>query len=119
MLNQEVDNRALAELAGQILSSKKALDIKIIDIQGKSSFADYFVVATGTSERQINNLADYVEDAYFEKGLEVKSVEGKHNSGWLLIDFGDIIVNLFTPDMREKYNLEKVWGDCEFITVED
>jgi len=49
----------------------------------------------------------------------VKSIEGKQNSGWILMDFGDIIVNLFTKEMREKYSIEKIWRDCEFIEVED
>ena len=101
------------------MSAKKAQDILIIDISEKASFADYFVICSGTSERQINMLIDEVEDAFAKEGLLVKSVEGKQNSGWILMDFGDIIVNLFTKEMREKYNIEKIWGDCEFIEVED
>ena len=112
-------NRDYAVLAGQTLSAKKAQDILIIDISEKASFADYFVICSGTSERRINTLIDEVEDAFAKEGLLVKSVEGKQNSGWILMDFGDIIVNLFTKEMREKYNIEKIWGDCEFIEVED
>ena len=112
-------NRDYAVLAGQTLSAKKAQDILIIDISEKASFADYFVICSGTSERQINTLIDEVEDTFAKEGLLVKSVEGKQNSGWILMDFGDIIVNLFTKEMREKYNIEKIWGDCEFIEVED
>ena len=97
-------NRDYAVLAGQTLSAKKAQDILIIDISEKASFADYFVICSGTSERQINTLIDEVEDAFAKEGLLVKSVEGKQNSGWILMDFGDIIVNLFTKEMREKYN---------------
>ena len=112
-------NRDYAVLAGQTLSAKKAQDILIIDISEKASFADYFVICSGTSERQINMLIDEVEDAFAKEGLLVKSVEGKQNSGWILMDFGDIIVNLFTKEMREKFNIEKIWGDCVFIEVED
>ncbi len=112
-------NRDYAVLAGKTLSQKKAQDILIIDISQKASFADYFVICSGTSERQINTLVDEVEDAFAKEGLPVKSVEGKQNSGWILMDFGDIIVNLFTKEMREKYNLEKIWGDCDIIEVED
>lgn len=112
-------NKEYAVLAGKTLSAKKAQDIVIIDIQEKASFADYFVICSGTSERQIRTLVDEVEEALAKEGLFVKSVEGKQSSGWILMDFGDIIVNLFTKEMREKYNIEKIWGDCEFIKVED
>ena len=108
-----------ALLAGKTLSDKKAQDIVIIDIQEKASFADYFVIASGGSERQVNALVDDVEDAFAKEGLFVKSIEGKQNSGWVLMDFGDIIVNVFTKEQREKYNIEKVWGDCNFIEVEE
>ena len=108
-----------ALLAGKTLSDKKAQDIVVIDIQGKASFADYFVIASGGSERQVNALVDDVEDAFAKEGLFVKSIEGKQNSGWVLMDFGDIIVNVFTKEQREKYNIEKVWGDCNFIEVEE
>ena len=108
-----------ALLAGKTLSDKKAQDIVIIDIQGKATFADYFVIASGGSERQVNALVDDVEDAFAKEGLFVKSIEGKQNSGWVLMDFGDIIVNVFTKEQREKYNIEKVWGDCNFIEVEE
>lgn len=112
-------NKDYAVLAGKTLSAKKAQDIVIIDIQEKASFADYFVICSGTSERQIRTLVDEVEEALAKEGLFVKSVEGKQSSGWILMDFGDIIVNLFTKEMREKYSIEKIWGDCEFIKVED
>lgn len=112
-------NKEYAFLAADILSAKKAQDIVIIDIQGKATFADYFVICSGTSERQINSLIDDVEDAFAKEGLFPKSIEGKNGSGWVLMDFGDIIVNLFTKEMREKYSIEKVWGDCQFIEVEE
>lgn len=112
-------NREYALLAAKTLSDKKAEDITVIDIQGKATFADYFVICSGSSERQVNSLTDEVEDRLAEAGLYVKSIEGKQGSGWILMDFGDIIVNLFTQEMREKYSIEKVWGDCQFIEVED
>lgn len=112
-------NKEYAMLAGKTLSDKKAQDIVVIDIQEKASFADYFVICSGTSERQVQSLADDVEDAFAKEELFVKSIEGKNGSGWILMDFGDIIVNVFTKEMREKYNIEKVWGDCEFIEVEE
>ena len=112
-------NRDYALLAAKTLSDKKAQDIIIIDIQEKAAFADYFVICSGTSERQINSLIDDVEDAFAKEGLLVKSIEGKNGSGWVLLDFRDVILNLFTKEMRDKYSIEKVWGDCQFIEVEE
>lgn len=112
-------NNEYALLAGKVLSDKKGRDIVIIDISEKASFADYFVICSGTSERQIQTLSDEVEERLAAEGLIVKSIEGKHGSGWILMDFGDIIVNLFTEETRQRYNIEKIWGDCKFIEVEE
>ncbi len=112
-------NKEYALLAGKVLSAKKGQDIVIIDIREKASFADYFVLSSGTSERQIETLADEVLDKMAENGLAVKAIEGKHGSGWILMDFGDIIINIFTGETREKYSIEKIWGDCKFIEVEE
>lgn len=113
-----MDNKSFALLAARLLDNKKATDVIVIDIMEKSSFADYLVIASGNSERQVNTLVDEVEEQFAKKGLLVKSIEGK-NSGWILMDFGDVIVNIFTKEMREKYNIEKVWGDCSFLDVEE
>lgn len=114
-----MDNKNFALLAAKVLDNKKADDIVVIDIAAKSSFADYLVIASGNSERQVNTLVDEVEDQFAKEGLLAKSIEGKQNSGWILMDFGDIIVNVFTRETREKYNIEKVWGDCIFLDLEE
>ena len=114
-----MNNREYALLAAKVLDSKKATDITVIDIMEKASFADYMVIATGNSDRQVYSLVDDVEDVFAKEGLFVKSIDGKQNSGWVLMDFGDIVVNIFNKDTREKYNIEKVWGDCTFIEVEN
>lgn len=114
-----MDNKSFALLAAKTLDNKKAADIVVIDIGEKSSFADYLVIASGNSERQVGTLIDEVEEQMAKEGLLVKSIEGKQTSGWVLMDFGDIIVNVFTKDTREKYNIEKVWGDCAFLDLEE
>ncbi len=114
-----MDNKSFALLAAKTLDNKKAADIVVIDIGEKSSFADYLVIASGNSERQVGTLIDEVEEQMAKEGLFVKSIEGKQTSGWVLMDFGDIIVNVFTKDTREKYNIEKVWGDCAFLDLEE
>lgn len=114
-----MNNKEIALKAASVLLKKKALDVVIIDISEKSSFADYFVIASGGSERQVGTLVDEIEDQFAKEGILTKSVEGKKNSGWILMDFGDVIVNIFTVEQRERYNIEKVWSDCSFITIDE
>ncbi len=112
-----MESKEVAQTIGNLLSEKKARDVVIIDIAEKSSFADYFVIATGGSERQLGALADEVEDKFAEVGITPKSKDGRPDTGWILVDGGDVIVNLFTESTRDKYTLEKIWSDCESILV--
>lgn len=113
-----MDNRELAFLLANLLSDRKAREIKIVDIAETSGFADFFVNATAGSVRQLGALADDIKDKFYELGIEPRNNEGRPESGWILVDGGDVIVNLFTKETRDKYSLEKLWGDCETITVE-
>jgi len=110
-----MNSRELAVLATETMENKKAEDLIILHIEEKASFADYFVLASGKSERQIGALADEVQDAYAKEGVIAKNIEGKKESGWILMDYGDVIVNVLTEEMRSRYNIEKVWADCEVI----
>ena len=112
-----MESKEIAHAIAELMSSKKAKDVVMIDIAEKSSFADYFVIATGTSDRQLGALADEVEDKFAEMGIEPKSKDGRPDTGWILVDGGDVIVNLFTEATRDKYTLEKIWSDCESILV--
>ena len=112
-----MESKEVAQTIANILNEKKARDIVIIDIAEKSSFADYFVIATGGSERQLGALADDVEDKFAELEITPKSKDGRPDTGWILVDGGDVIVNLFTKATRDKYTLEKIWSDCESILV--
>lgn len=112
------EQRELAEAIAKVLSDKKGIDIAVIDISPKASFADYFVLASGGSDRQVASLVESVEDLMEPQGVFPKSVEGRKTSGWILMDYGDVVVNVMTQEMREKYNIEKIWGDCELTEVE-
>lgn len=112
------EERAKAEAIAKVLSDKKGIDVAVIDITPKASFADYFVLATGGSDRQVAALVESVEDLMEPQGVFPKSVEGRKTSGWILMDYGDVVVNVMTPEMRDKYNIEKIWGDCELTEVE-
>lgn len=113
-----MDSKETAQKIADTLSNKKARDVVIIDIAEKSSFADYFVLATAGSERQMGALAEEIEDKFAEIGIEPKSKDGRPETGWILVDGGDVIVNLFTEETREKYTLEKIWNDCESIRID-
>ncbi len=92
------------------LDDDKAENIVTIDLAGKSSFADYMIVATGRSQRHVSTLADKLATRLKEEGAAPLSVEGKEAGDWVLVDCGDIIVHLFRPEIREMYNLEKMWS---------
>jgi ribosome-associated protein len=113
-----MESKEMAQAIAELLSNKKARDVVMIDIAEKSSFADFFVIATGTSDRQLGALADDVEDKFAELGIEPKSKDGRPDTGWILVDGGDVIVNLFTEETRDKYTLERIWNDCESIRIE-
>ncbi|MGI6211002.1 MAG: bis(5'-nucleosyl)-tetraphosphatase (symmetrical) YqeK [Anaerovoracaceae bacterium] len=114
---KSMDTKALALEAARVLDDRRGIDIKVIDVAAKSSFADYLIVVSGSSERQTQALADAVEDRFAELGVLARGTEGRRHSGWILIDFGDIVLNVFTQSMREKYNIENVWGDCELLEL--
>ena len=108
-------NRELSLEIAKILDAKKAQDITIIDIAEKSGFADFFVIADAGNSRLLEALADEAEDKMAELGEEIHHKEGVGETGWILLDFGDIIINLFTKAQRDHYNIEKVWADCDKI----
>ena len=113
-----MENREIAIATGEILSAKKAEDVVVLGIAEQSSFADFFVNATALNERQLAALSNEVEDKLAKDGVIPKNIEGRPSSGWMLMDYGDIVVNLFLPAQREMYQLEKIWGDGEFIAIE-
>lgn len=91
-----------------LLNEKKAIDVKIVDLEGISIIADCFVVATGMNKKHIETLADYCEEALEEKG-EQKLRREKSNE-WVLLDFGDLIIHIFDQEARAKYSLEDLWS---------
>lgn len=112
----EIREKAVA--IAKALSDKKATDVTVIDISPKASFADYFVLCSGGSDRQVAALVENIEDLMEPQGVFPINVEGKKTSGWILMDYGDIVVHIMTQDKRERYGLERVWGDCETIDFE-
>ncbi len=100
----------LLDLVQTCLADDKAEDIVSIDLAGKTSFADYMIIANGRSTRQVGAMADHLKDRIKEAGYGIAHVEGKANCDWVLVDAGDIVIHLFRPEVREFYNLEKIWA---------
>ena len=111
--------KEMARIAYDALSDKKGEDIKIIDITGDSVLADYFIIANGNSDSQVNALVDNVEEELHKAGYPLKQREGRANSSWILLDFGDIIVHVFDKENRLFYDLERIWKDGRNITLEE
>ncbi|HVN15274.1 MAG TPA: ribosome silencing factor [Anaerolineales bacterium] len=106
------------ELAREIvnaLEDKKGEDIVLLDIKDVVSFTDYFVLCTGTSDRMLDALADSILEEIRKKHRKKGKKEGLARDGWLLVDYGDVIVHLFSPDQREYYQLEELWNDGKVL----
>ena len=112
-----MEPKELSLKVAKLLDDRKAIDVTVIDISPKASFADYFVMASAGSDRQMGALVDNVEDMLEPAGIFPKSVEGKKSPGWILMDYGDVVINVMTAEMREKYNIERIWGDCENLEI--
>ncbi len=104
------ESQALLDLTEKTLADGKAEDLVVIDLQGKSGIADYMVIATGRSQRQVVSLAERLLQALKENGHGQAAAEGLPHGDWVLIDAGDVIIHLFRPEVRSYYNLEKMWG---------
>jgi ribosome-associated protein len=95
---------------------KKGSDILLLDIRDHAVFADYFLICNGDNERQIKALADSIlQDAKEEGHVQRLGVEGEASSGWLLVDFGDLVVHLFSPAQRDYYRLEEIWDKARVV----
>ena len=92
------------------LDDDKAQRIVVIDLAGKTDIADFLVIASGTSRRQIGTITEHLRDRLKASGLTGISVEGAAHCDWVLIDAGDVVVHIFRPEMRAYYSLEKMWG---------
>jgi ribosome-associated protein len=106
----------LARSLVETLEDKKAEDIVLLDLQGKCSFTDYFIICSGNSERQLGALADGVAEAAHKKHrLKSPRLQGHAAGGWILIDFGDVIVHAFSPEQRKRYRLEDFWHEARVV----
>lgn len=104
-------SREMAKLAFEAMSDKKAENIKVIDISDITPIADYFVICTGSNISQIDAIVDNVSEKLGRAGYFTRQNEGIHKSGWILMDYNDIVVHVFTREDRMFYDLERIWRD--------
>ena len=114
------DSRQWALIAAKAADEKKASDIVIQDVHDLISITDYFVIVTGRNDRQVDAIAEAVEDALREKA-QAKPIgrEGQGRCTWVLLDYGDIVVHVFQPELREFYRLETLWNDAPLVDVSE
>ena len=99
------------------LDEKKGMDIKLLKIDKVSSLADYFLICTGTSNTHVKTLCDYAEYAMEQLGEPMLGREGHRGNAWELLDYGSVVVHVFTDEARAFYNLERLWADAEVVDL--
>jgi ribosome-associated protein len=111
-------SKLMAKLVYEAMDEKKAEDIQIIEIKDISIIADYFIIANGTNSSQVDALVSSVVDKLAQNGFETKRIEGIRSASWILMDYGDVIVHVFSKEDRLFYNLERIWRDGKTVSLE-
>jgi len=108
----------LLDVVERSLDDDKAKDVVVIELSGKSEIADYLVVASGTSQRHVGAMANHLREQLKHAGIVPVPLEGLPQCDWVLVDGGDVVVHLFRPEVREFYNIEKMWGESGPLSPE-
>ena len=109
--------KEIAYAVTKALDEKKGMDIKLLKIDRVSSLADYFLICTGTSNTHVKTLCDYAEYTLEQLGENMLGREGHRGNSWELLDYGSLVVHVFTEEAREFYNLERLWADAENVDL--
>jgi ribosome-associated protein len=102
--------------AVEAADSRKAIDLRVLDLRSVSDFTDYFVIASGSSQRQVQAIASAIEDSLIAGGIKAHHVEGAAQGRWVLLDYGDFVAHIFDEDRRRYYRLEDIWSDAPDVT---
>jgi len=101
----------------QSIFDKKGFNILALDVRNISSMTDYFIIAEGTVDRHVKAISKAIEDALIPLGYKPWHIEGENSGDWIVIDYGDVVIHLFIPELREKYALEELWSDGKIVDV--
>lgn len=118
-MNQSDKIKEMVKTAYHALEEKKGEDIRIIEIIGVSAIADYFIISNGTNDSQVQAMADSVEEELFKKGYTPRQIEGIRNKSWILMDYGDIVIHIFSREDRVFYDLERIWKDGRNLSLKE
>jgi ribosome-associated protein len=110
--------KAFALSAAKVAAERHCSDITVLDLRGKSPATDYFVIATGTSDRQMRTVADEICEAARERGLKRFGRAGYEQARWILLDFVDVVIHIFDSEYRNYYDLELLWGDADRLIID-
>ena len=105
-------------LIAQVIYDKKGFNILAVDVQGLSSITDFLLIAEGNVDRHISAIARAIMDELDEKGEQPIHVEGLKTGDWAVLDYGEVMVHLFSPNLRERYSLERLWKDCKIVDLD-
>jgi ribosome-associated protein len=108
----------MAAVMADLAADRKALDIVQLDLRGMIGYADYFLICTGRTDRQTRAIHDAIHEGMKARGVLPRRIEGVPESKWILMDYLDVVVHVFTPDTREYYRLEQLWGEAPSVAVE-
>ena len=114
---EDIDSRGKALLIAELAAGKKASGVAVLQMEGLTSFTDYFVICSGSSTTQVKAIADYIVESLKAKGIRPMGVEGVSNAMWVLIDFADVVVHVFEEETKAFYELEKLWLDAPRLEV--
>ena len=114
---RESEAKRLSKVIAGSVSELKAIDIRVLDLENLSSFTDFFVVCSGTSNRHVQAIADRVLADLKKDGNNALGIEGYDKGEWVLVDFGNVVVHVFQPETREIYNIERLWGDATSLSI--
>lgn len=114
-----MESKEMAKIVVTALEEKKANDIKVINISELSVIADYFIIAGGANRNQIQALADHVEEVLKERECYPKQIEGYQTANWILMDYSDVIIHVFSEEDRLFYDLERIWRDGKMMEIDE
>ncbi|GMU88093.1 MAG: hypothetical protein AMXMBFR49_03010 [Chlorobiota bacterium] len=116
---RDTEQVQILNIISEAIFEKKGLDVKLLDLRGITTIADYFVICSGESDMQVKAIADNIDKRLTEEGVKIWKQEGFKALSWVLIDLSDIVVHIFRNESRQFYNLERLWGDAPVEELTD
>ena len=107
-----------AHLSTEVALDKKAMQVVLLDVRKTSSFTDYFLICSGSSDRQVQTIADAIDESLGKRGVRALGVEGYQEARWILMDYDDLVIHIFQEETRQYYDLERLWGSAAQLPIQ-